>query len=359
MAEPHVPSEHAPESSSSSSGTTNTNEAVEFECNICFDLAQDPVITLCGHLYCWPCLYKWLRAHSRAHECPVCKALIEEEKVIPLYGRGKTPTDPRSKPFGGFSDSSGYHYGFSNNPLGREATQDARADDENLKKILFMIIFFLLGVSWDKMAKVDTDFGVWWNSWVFEKKWVREHKIVQKAIGDWQLFRECEDTVRTARRRIGTEVRGSDEGGGSSNVRRSISRRGEEQMEKMEIAVSCWVQNGKLGLGGKAFSGNRVLHLWDTSRDFMGSSVEAYMEGVYWVLDQAKDKGWRDINCYIGCRAMVEWIQSLLEDMEQLSSDARAFKQLWASFRFCDFIFDVFQCKDCIHLAKMASQDDL
>ncbi|GER33360.1 TonB-linked outer membrane protein, partial [Striga asiatica] len=38
--------------------------------------------------------------------------------------------------------------------------------------------------------------------------------------------------------------------------------------------------------------------------------------------------------------AMVAWIQSLSEDMEQLSSDARAFKQLWCSFRFCDFIFD-------------------
>ncbi|KAI8004799.1 E3 ubiquitin ligase rnf-5 [Camellia lanceoleosa] len=30
-------------------------------------------------------------------ECPVCKALIEEEKLVPLYGRGKNSTDPRSK----------------------------------------------------------------------------------------------------------------------------------------------------------------------------------------------------------------------------------------------------------------------
>ena len=29
-----------------------------FECNICLDLASHPVITLCGHLYCWPCLYR-------------------------------------------------------------------------------------------------------------------------------------------------------------------------------------------------------------------------------------------------------------------------------------------------------------
>ncbi|KAL6553108.1 E3 ubiquitin-protein ligase rma3 [Orobanche gracilis] len=38
------------------SGCSNSNEVGGFECNICFELAQDPVITLCGHLYCWPCL---------------------------------------------------------------------------------------------------------------------------------------------------------------------------------------------------------------------------------------------------------------------------------------------------------------
>ncbi|KAI4316780.1 hypothetical protein L6164_024725 [Bauhinia variegata] len=75
----------------------NNNDAGNFECNICFDLAHDPIITLCGHLFCWPCLYKWLHFHSQSRKCLVCKALIEEEKLVPLYGRGKTSTDPRSK----------------------------------------------------------------------------------------------------------------------------------------------------------------------------------------------------------------------------------------------------------------------
>lgn len=80
----------------SCSGNTS-NDIGDFECNICFELAEDPVVTLCGHLYCWPCLYQWLQMHSRSHECPVCKALIQEEKLVPIFGRGKLSLDPRSR----------------------------------------------------------------------------------------------------------------------------------------------------------------------------------------------------------------------------------------------------------------------
>ena len=33
-------------------------ECSAFECNICYDVAEAPVVTLCGHLYCWPCRYR-------------------------------------------------------------------------------------------------------------------------------------------------------------------------------------------------------------------------------------------------------------------------------------------------------------
>lgn len=61
-----------------------------FECNICSRLAQEPIITLCGHLYCWPCIYKWLSKWNSDSNCWVCKAVIEENKLIPLYGKGIT-----------------------------------------------------------------------------------------------------------------------------------------------------------------------------------------------------------------------------------------------------------------------------
>lgn len=172
----------------------------DFECNICMDIAQDPVITLCGHLHCWPCLYKWLQTHAPSHECPVCKAPIHEDKLIPLYGRGKTPTqDPRSRPlipdrpvgqrpetapdnlpntvsgrrtvevgenmglvsdgFGGvwsipipgvgYLDPSGYGYGYPGSDSfgegGVNRSENERGfDDGNFKRILVLVVSFLV-----------------------------------------------------------------------------------------------------------------------------------------------------------------------------------------------------------------------
>ncbi|KAM3362343.1 E3 ubiquitin-protein ligase RMA1H1-like [Capsicum galapagoense] len=73
-----------------------------FDCNICLDFARDPVVTLCGHLYCWPCIYKWFHFQSGSlssdvrPQCPVCKAEISQTYLVPLYGRGETL--PESEP---------------------------------------------------------------------------------------------------------------------------------------------------------------------------------------------------------------------------------------------------------------------
>mmetsp|Transcript_14918 Transcript_14918/g.19445 ORF Transcript_14918/g.19445 Transcript_14918/m.19445 type:complete len:262 (-) Transcript_14918:797-1582(-) len=94
-----------------------------FYCNICLDTVQEPVVTQCGHLFCWTCLYRWLvltppRGGGNSEEsnlsqlrnplslfgnsvqeivlsgnpterkvCPVCKAECSINTVIPLYVR--------------------------------------------------------------------------------------------------------------------------------------------------------------------------------------------------------------------------------------------------------------------------------
>ncbi|KAI5381806.1 hypothetical protein KIW84_UN0405 [Lathyrus oleraceus] len=63
---------------SCSSGNRFNDDACDFECNICFDLAQDPVITLCGYI-----IVLILRM-SRLQR------LVGEDKLFPLYGKGRS-----------------------------------------------------------------------------------------------------------------------------------------------------------------------------------------------------------------------------------------------------------------------------
>lgn len=78
-----------------------------FDCYICLDRVQDPVVTLCGHLYCWPCIYKWLNSNSASSEnveqnkpqCPVCKSEVSQSSLVPLYGRGQTTIASKNKAY--------------------------------------------------------------------------------------------------------------------------------------------------------------------------------------------------------------------------------------------------------------------
>ncbi|KAM7524602.1 hypothetical protein LguiA_014504 [Lonicera macranthoides] len=66
----------------------NGSEGSIYDCNICLDLAKEPVVTCCGHLFCWPCLYRWLHVHSDTKECPVCKGEVTVKNITPIYGSG-------------------------------------------------------------------------------------------------------------------------------------------------------------------------------------------------------------------------------------------------------------------------------
>ncbi|KAF7836729.1 E3 ubiquitin-protein ligase RMA3-like [Senna tora] len=99
-----------------------------FECNICLESAHDPVVTLCGHLYCWPCIFRWLQVQNSSDEsdqrptCPICKADISHTSLVPLYGRGTSSSDyeakkpkidlgiPRRPPPLSLNESQPFHY---------------------------------------------------------------------------------------------------------------------------------------------------------------------------------------------------------------------------------------------------------
>ncbi|KAJ7982149.1 E3 ubiquitin-protein like [Quillaja saponaria] len=59
-----------------------------FDCNICLEMAEDPILTCCGHLFCWPCFYLLTYSYSSAKECPVCKGEVTDTGTVPIYGNG-------------------------------------------------------------------------------------------------------------------------------------------------------------------------------------------------------------------------------------------------------------------------------
>lgn len=58
---------------------------VDFDCSICMCDVEGPVVTRCGHLFCWNCLYGW---SEKSSICPVCKSLCSLSTVIPIYSKG-------------------------------------------------------------------------------------------------------------------------------------------------------------------------------------------------------------------------------------------------------------------------------
>ena len=67
----------------------------------CFGIVSTSVIITVLKLnlspFCdsWPCIATWMETRPNRQSCPVCKAAISRDKVIPLYGRGGTNKDPR------------------------------------------------------------------------------------------------------------------------------------------------------------------------------------------------------------------------------------------------------------------------
>jgi E3 ubiquitin-protein ligase RNF5 len=68
-----------------------------FDCNICLEMARDPIVTCCGHLFCWPCFYQLSYVDSNAKECPVCRGEVTDTSIIPVYGNGSGDSPRKSE----------------------------------------------------------------------------------------------------------------------------------------------------------------------------------------------------------------------------------------------------------------------
>ena len=70
-----------------------------FECPLCLGKFMNPIVTLCGHIFCGHCLHKWaLQSHGDEFLCPICRNHNKLSRVIPIYGHGlQEPTSRDAK----------------------------------------------------------------------------------------------------------------------------------------------------------------------------------------------------------------------------------------------------------------------
>ena len=91
------PPDNAPSTEEDSTAKVKEpNSTSAFECNICFDTAHEAVVSRCGHLYCWSCIFQWINQKPHSPTCPVCKGAISKETLTPIYGKSGDQNDPRN-----------------------------------------------------------------------------------------------------------------------------------------------------------------------------------------------------------------------------------------------------------------------
>lgn len=116
--------------------TSDADSDGAFLCNVCLEPVKDrePVVTQCGHLYCWPCLFRWLNTQHTT--CPVCKAGCSTENVIPIYIKGSVE-DPRGRRESSAEDVPGRPLGRRPEPVVNNAAGQGNNNNNNNNGVTF------------------------------------------------------------------------------------------------------------------------------------------------------------------------------------------------------------------------------
>ena len=126
-----------------------------YECKICISMSQEPVVTYCGHLFCWSCLYEW--AETRGSDevpCPTCCSSVKIKSTIPLYTSTQNhekvlkaiPKRPKPKTVPFVNMQNNFNFGFGNQRGFIEFREDggARINFYRLvPNLIFLLMFFI------------------------------------------------------------------------------------------------------------------------------------------------------------------------------------------------------------------------
>ena len=153
--------------------------AGKWTCPVCQSQLKSPVVTTCGHTFCWPCLQSHL---ENSRTCPVCSASCSKENIVPIYGQAEEadisdipppPKQPTAEPpreeeqprntFRGTETGGGWHVQYGFMPFGFGATfqfggnlnggnhqnfnrqpNNQRPDNSKFMRISITVVFLIL-----------------------------------------------------------------------------------------------------------------------------------------------------------------------------------------------------------------------
>ena len=56
-----------------------------WKCAICNEKLKSPVVTTCGHAFCWRCLNEYMKNNIK---CPLCQTKFEKSSFTAIFGHG-------------------------------------------------------------------------------------------------------------------------------------------------------------------------------------------------------------------------------------------------------------------------------
>jgi hypothetical protein len=87
-------------SDSSSNHLNEDNAGSAFQCPICLDAPCAPRITPCGHIYCLPCILRFLilqKEEQHQRTCPVCHAMLVQKQLKRVLFESVSPVKEQTK----------------------------------------------------------------------------------------------------------------------------------------------------------------------------------------------------------------------------------------------------------------------
>jgi hypothetical protein len=120
-------------------------ERGKFECRICMEKSENPVVTQCGHLFCKECIDRWLNQNNSKVTCPVCKSGVSLERLISI-NRSTEECEKKQKSEAGVKGNTGINGILNEIRIGFSPDPRDSPNADIMSSFIKIILVFIIGI---------------------------------------------------------------------------------------------------------------------------------------------------------------------------------------------------------------------